>query len=106
MGLLAFTGLPFIPFITFAITLLVLAIYLGQRQTSIQQELEASEIMAAPGEDDDILQTPDIDAVLVKVGYGLVPFVDEAQGGDEKKRKKRREETKKRKINKNHEQQK
>ena len=80
--LLAFTGLPFIPFITFAITLLVLAIYLGQRQTSIQQELEASEIMAAPGEDDDILQTPDIDAVLVKVGYGLVPFVDEAQGGD------------------------
>ena len=80
--LLAFTGLPFIPFITFAITLLVLAIYLGQRQTSIQQELEAGEIMAAPGEDDDILQTPDIDAVLVKVGYGLVPFVDEAQGGD------------------------
>ena len=38
--------------------------------------------MAPPGEDDDILQTPDIDAVLVKVGYGLVPFVDEAQGGD------------------------
>jgi len=80
--LLAFTGLPFIPFITFAITLLVLAIYLGQRQTAIQQELEAGEIMAPPGEDDDILQTPDIDAVLVKVGYGLVPFVDEAQGGD------------------------
>ena len=80
--LLAFTGLPFIPFLTFAITLLVLAIYLGQRQTAIQQELEAGEIMAPPGEDDDILQTPDIDAVLVKVGYGLVPFVDEAQGGD------------------------
>ena len=80
--LLAFTGLPFIPFITFAITLLVLAIYLGQRQTAIQQELEAGEIMAPTGEDDDILQTPDIDAVLVKVGYGLVPFVDEAQGGD------------------------
>ena len=80
--LLAFTGLPFIPFITFAITLLVLAIYLGQRQTAIQQELEAGEIMAPPGEDDDTLQTPDIDAVLVKVGYGLVPFVDEAQGGD------------------------
>ena len=80
--LLAFTGLPFIPFITFAITLLVLAIYLGQRQTAIQQELEAGELMAPPGEDDDILQTPDIDAVLVKVGYGLVPFVDEAQGGD------------------------
>ena len=80
--LLAFTGLPFIPFITFAITLLVLAIYLGQRQTAIQQELETGELMAPPGEDDDILQTPDIDAVLVKVGYGLVPFVDEAQGGD------------------------
>jgi len=80
--LLAFTGLPFIPFLTFAIILLVLAIYLGQRQTAIQQELEAGEIMAPPGEDDDILQTPDIDAVLVKVGYGLVPFVDEAQGGD------------------------
>ena len=80
--LLAFTGLPFIPFLTFAIILLVLAIYLGQRQTAIQQELEAGELMASPGEDDDILQTPDIDAVLVKVGYGLVPFVDEAQGGD------------------------
>ena len=80
--LLAFTGLPFIPFLTFAIILLVLAIYLGQRQTAIQQELEAGELMAPPGEDDDILQTPDIDAVLVKVGYGLVPFVDEAQGGD------------------------
>ena len=80
--LLAFTGLPFIPFLTFAIILLVLAIYLGQRQTAIQQELEAGEIMAPTGEDDDILQTPDIDAVLVKVGYGLVPFVDEAQGGD------------------------
>ena len=80
--LLAFTGLPFIPFLTFAIILVVLAIYLGQRQEVMQQELEAGELMAPPGEDDDILQTPDIDAILVKVGYGLVPFVDEAQGGD------------------------
>lgn len=80
--LLAFTGLPFIPFLTFAIILMVLAIYLGQRQEVIQQELEAGELMAPPGEDDEILQTPDIDAILVKVGYGLVPFVDEAQGGD------------------------
>ena len=80
--LLAFTGLPFIPFLTFAIILVVLAIFLGQRQEVMQQELEAGELMAPPGEDDDILQTPDIDAILVKVGYGLVPFVDEAQGGD------------------------
>ena len=80
--LLAFTGLPFIPFLTFAIILVVLAIYLGQRQEVMQQVLEAGELMAPPGEDDDILQTPDIDAILVKVGYGLVPFVDEAQGGD------------------------
>ena len=80
--LLAFTGLPFIPFLTFAVILAVLAIYLGQRQEAMQQELETGEMMAPSEEDDDILQTPDIDAILVKVGYGLVPFVDEAQGGD------------------------
>jgi len=80
--LLAFTGLPFIPFITFGVILVVLAIYLGQRQEAMQQELETGEMMAPSEEDDDILQTPDIDAILVKVGYGLVPFVDEAQGGD------------------------
>ena len=80
--LLAFTGLPFIPFLTFAVILVVLAIYLGQRQEAMQQELETGEMMAPSEEDDDILQTPDIDAILVKVGYGLVPFVDEAQGGD------------------------
>jgi len=80
--LLAFTGLPFIPFLTFAVILVVLAIYLGQRQEAAQQELETGEMMAPSEEDDDILQTPDIDAILVKVGYGLVPFVDEAQGGD------------------------
>ena len=48
----------------------------------MQLEMETSEIMAPVEDDDDTLQTPDIDAVLVKVGYGLVPFVDEAQGGD------------------------
>ena len=80
--LLAFTGLPFIPFLTFAVILVVLAIYLGQRQAAMQQELETGEMMAPSEEDADILQTPDIDAILVKVGYGLVPFVDEAQGGD------------------------
>ena len=80
--LLAFTGLPFLPFITFSIILVVLAIYLGQRQEAMQLEMETSEIMAPVEDDDDTLQTPDIDAVLVKVGYGLVPFVDEAQGGD------------------------
>ena len=80
--LLAFTGLPFLPFITFSIILVVLAIYLGQRQEAMQLEMETSEIMAPAEDDDNTLQTPDIDAVLVKVGYGLVPFVDEAQGGD------------------------
>ncbi len=80
--LLAFTGLPFLPFITFSIILVVLAIYLSQRQQAIQLEMEADEIMAPAEDDDDTLQTPDIDADLVKVGYGLVPFVDEAQGGD------------------------
>ena len=80
--LLAFTGLPFLPFITFSIILVALAIYLGQRQEAMQLEMETSEIMAPVADDDDTLQTPDIDAVLVKVGYGLVPFVDEAQGGD------------------------
>ena len=44
--------------------------------------METSEIMAPAEDAHDTLQTPDIDAVLVKVGYGLVPFVDEAQGGD------------------------
>ena len=80
--LLAFTGLPFLPFITFSIILVVLAIYLSQREQAIQLEMETSEIMAPAEDDDNTLQTPDIDAVLVKVGYGLVPFVDEAQGGD------------------------
>ena len=80
--LLAFTGLPFLPFLTFSIILVALSIYLGQRQEAIQLEMEESEMVAPVQDDDDTLQTPDIDAVLVKVGYGLVPFVDEAQGGD------------------------
>merc|ERR1711969_304323 len=30
----------------------------------------------------EMLQTPEVDPVLVKIGYGLIPFVDEEQGGD------------------------
>ena len=34
------------------------------------------------GLEQEMLQTPEVDPVLVKIGYGLIPFVDEEQGGD------------------------
>ena len=74
-------GLPKIPIFMTAAVLGVLAYYLAtttQKSNAEAIEEEAERNAAV----DTTLQTPEVDAILVKIGYGLIPFVDETQGGD------------------------
>ena len=79
-ALLVISPLPRVPLVLGIITLMVLAVYLlnKERLEDVQEMGEER-----PGSlDQEMLQTPEVDPVLVKIGYGLIPFVDEEQGGD------------------------
>ena len=80
LALLMISPLPRVPLILGIVTLIVLAVYLlnKDRLEDVQEMGEER-----PGSlDQEMLQTPEVDPVLVKIGYGLIPFVDEEQGGD------------------------
>ena len=79
-ALLVISPLPRVPLILGIVTLIVLAVYLLNKE-HLEDVQEMGE--ERPGSlDQEMLQTPEVDPVLVKIGYGLIPFVDEEQGGD------------------------
>ena len=79
-ALLVISPLPRVPLILGIVTLMVLAVYLLNKE-HLEDVQEMGE--ERPGSlDQEMLQTPEVDPVLVKIGYGLIPFVDEEQGGD------------------------
>ncbi|MBB15212.1 EscV/YscV/HrcV family type III secretion system export apparatus protein [Candidatus Poribacteria bacterium] len=79
-ALLVISPLPRVPLVLGIITLMVLAVYLlnKERLEDVQEMGEER----PESLDQEMLQTPEVDPVLVKIGYGLIPFVDEEQGGD------------------------
>ncbi|MEC7869283.1 MAG: flagellar biosynthesis protein FlhA, partial [Candidatus Poribacteria bacterium] len=81
VALLLISPLPRLPLILGVITLMALAVYLlNKKRFETIDEMGAEERQG--GLDQEMLQTPEVDPVLVKIGYGLIPFVDEEQGGD------------------------
>jgi len=81
-------GLPKIPFFIMAIILGGLYFYIQQnlktqKAVEIQKALEqekAQKMAHQTQREEDFLPQPD--PITLEVGYGLIPFVDESQGGD------------------------
>ncbi|MGC9287051.1 MAG: flagellar biosynthesis protein FlhA [Hydrogenobaculum sp.] len=81
-------GLPKIPFFIMAIILGGLYFYIQQnlktqKTVEIQRALEqekAQKMAPQAQREEDFLPQPD--PITLEVGYGLIPFVDETQGGD------------------------
>jgi flagellar biosynthesis protein FlhA len=78
-------GLPWWFFIPFGVFL----IWLGRRRTGVlaveDVQLELSEETEATNEyrrPEQLLQSLDVDAITIYFGYGLIPLVEESQGGD------------------------
>ena len=81
VALLVISPLPRLPLILGIVTLVGLAVYLlNKERFETIDEMGAEERQG--GLEQEMLQTPEVDPVLVKIGYGLIPFVDEEQGGD------------------------
>lgn len=79
-------GLPKIPFFLMATFLGGLYFYIqrnlkAQKTIEVQKALEAEKTkVTAPKQEEDFLPQPD--PITLEVGYGLIPYVDETQGGD------------------------
>jgi flagellar biosynthesis protein FlhA len=82
-------GLPTIPFSIMAIGIGALAFIAFREQAGLKREPEAGPAGAAPeeqapepGSAEDMEQLLQMDILELEVGYGLIPLVDEEQGGD------------------------
>ncbi len=80
--LMALSPLPRLPLIVGIVTLIALAVYLLNKESFEAAEAEMEQEERQGGLVQERLQTPEVDPILVKIGYGLIPFVDEEQGGD------------------------
>ena len=83
LGFGMFPGLPTVPFFILAILTGVSAYFIFQAKK--KQEIEEKESLSseeAEKESDAIYQLPPIDTLALEVGMGLIPFVDESQGGE------------------------
>ncbi|MEE3193140.1 MAG: flagellar biosynthesis protein FlhA, partial [Candidatus Poribacteria bacterium] len=80
VALLMISPLPRLPLILGIVTLVGLAVYLlNKERFETIDEMGAEERQG--GLEQEMLQTPEVDRGLVKIGYGVIPFVDEEQGG-------------------------
>ena len=82
--LLAFTPLPTIPLLTTGLGLgaLALGMVRAAKARTRQAEEQAVEQAQAPAEPPAIENLLKVDTLELEIGYGLVPLVDSAQGGD------------------------
>jgi flagellar biosynthesis protein FlhA len=72
-------GLPKLPFIITGIMLIVSSRFVGKRQNEVA--LEEAEAIAPASAEDDMMQYLQVDPMELEIGYGLIPLVDEKQGG-------------------------
>ena len=81
-------GLPAVPFTVLAIGIGVLAYVAFREEMKNKRALEAEAAAiqepeeAAPGTPEEVERLLQLDILELKVGYGLIPLVDEGQGGD------------------------
>jgi flagellar biosynthesis protein FlhA len=85
LGMLAFTGLPFIPMLTASGMTGGLAWLIGYmaRHQKVKQDVKArTEAAAKPAQASPVEELLNIDTMEFEIGYGLVQLVDQARGGD------------------------
>ncbi len=85
LGLLSFTPLPTVPLLAAGSSIGGLAFALGHlgKHKKLAREAEArAEASARPADPAPVEELLHVDALEVEVGYGLVPLVDTARGGD------------------------
>lgn len=75
-------GLPFLPFSFLALLLGGLAYCLIRKEKASEQEPEKIESQSTPQEEENYEQMLSVDLLELEVGYGLIPYVDAAQGGE------------------------
>ncbi len=83
-------GLPTGPFMFFAITTAIVAYFMGKRVANYDNDEEAREeasslAEAEVEEEPEGIRSEDLfvlDKLELEIGYGLIPLVDEARGGD------------------------
>ena len=83
-------GLPTGPFLFFAILTAVVAFFMGRRVANYDDQEEARDLAdtaaaEATSEEPEGLRGEDLfvlDKLELEIGYGLIPLVDEARGGD------------------------
>ncbi len=76
-------GLPTLPFLTLAAACAGLAMWLSrQADAAEQEEADAVEPMPTPSSQPALSEVLAVEPLELEVGYGLIPLIDEAQGGD------------------------
>ncbi|MHC4949095.1 MAG: flagellar biosynthesis protein FlhA [Planctomycetota bacterium] len=85
LGVLAFTPLPSLPLLTAAALLggIAWSLRFLDRASRTRKEAEArAEAAAAPAEETPVEDLLALDTMEMEIGFGLVPLVDAARGGD------------------------
>ena len=82
LGLGMIPALPQIPIFITAGVLGFLAYYLSTSVRRAEAERKEEEIRQEAEERKEVIETPEIDSIMVKIGYGLIPLVEESQGGE------------------------
>ncbi|MCL2463104.1 MAG: flagellar biosynthesis protein FlhA, partial [Defluviitaleaceae bacterium] len=80
-----FTSLPFLIFVPFGLFLLYLGSTMNRRVklAAIQTEISADDVEAQEiRKPENVVTLLNVDPISLQVGYGLIPLVDSAQGGD------------------------
>jgi flagellar biosynthesis protein FlhA len=76
-------GLPAVPFFVLAAILTVLARGAKQaKEMQEQQEVQEAQVEEEEAEEENIERYLHVDPLEIEIGYGLIPLVDEQQGGD------------------------
>lgn len=78
-------GLPTVPFLVLAVLLGVLAYSVARtlkRQKTREEEQEREEELEMARRPENVLSLLTVDPIVLQIGYGLIPLVDPAQGGD------------------------
>lgn len=82
IGLGMIPALPQIPIFITAGVLGFLAYYLSITEKRAEAERREEELKRAEEERKEVIETPEIDSIMVRIGYGLIPLVEESQGGE------------------------
>ncbi|MGE5672590.1 MAG: flagellar biosynthesis protein FlhA [Mycobacterium leprae] len=83
MSLMAFTGLPTLPFLLIGGTLLGLGYYTQQKRAKkAAAPAEAEPVPMTNEEPETTVQLQPVDPLEVELGYALVPLADRSKGGD------------------------